>query len=209
MHRAVMVLCAAIAFTTSNVNTLAAAEDSNQMLESLLAAAHDAQSRRDFNAAAESYRKAVELEPSVPELWANLGLMYHESGKPAEAMRSFREAIRLNPSLFVPQLFVGIEFLGAKNPEAAVDFLERAEKLNPNDLQAALNLGKAYNLLNHADRAADAYSIAARLTPNDGNIWLTLGTTYLRQVESDARVMTSAYSHSPYVTLRAAETFAE
>ena len=59
MHRAVMVLCAAIAFTTSNVNTLAAAEDSNQMLESLLAAAHDAQSRRDFNAAAESYRKAV------------------------------------------------------------------------------------------------------------------------------------------------------
>jgi tetratricopeptide (TPR) repeat protein len=204
-----MVLCAAIAFTTSNVNTLAAAEDSNQMLESLLAAAHDAQSRRDFNAAAESYRKAVELEPSVPELWANLGLMYHESGKPAEAMRSFREAIRLNPSLFVPQLFVGIEFLGAKNPEAAVDFLERAEKLNPNDLQAALNLGKAYNLLNHADRAADAYSIAARLTPNDGNIWLTLGTTYLRQVESDARVMTSAYSHSPYVTLRAAETFAE
>ena len=64
-------------------------------------------------------------------------------------------------------------------------------------------------MLNHADRAADAYSIAARLTPNDGNIWLTLGTTYLRQVESDARVMTSAYSHSPYVTLRAAETFAE
>ncbi len=209
MHRAVMVLCAAIAFTTSNVNTFAAAEDSNQMLESLLAAAHDAQSRRDFNAAAESYRKAVELEPTVPELWANLGLMYHESGKPVEAMRSFREAIRLNPSLFVPQLFVGIEFLGAQNPEAAVDFLERAEKLNPNDVQAALNLGKAYNLLNHADRAADAYSIAARLTPNDGNIWLTLGTTYLQQVETDARLMTSAYSHSPYVTLRAAETFAE
>src|ERR1019366_8735479 len=47
------------------------------------------------------------------------------------------------------------------------------------------------------------------LTPNDGNIWLTLGTTYLQQVESDARVMNSAYSHLPYVILRAAETFAE
>ena len=87
--------------------------------------------------------------------------------------------------------------------------LSELRKLNPNDLQAALNLGKANSLLNHADRAADAYSIAARLTPNDGNIWLTLGTTYLQQVESDARLMNSAYGHSPYVTLRAAETFAE
>src|ERR1035438_2417680 len=111
MHRAAIIFCAAVALTSSIVNTLAAAEDPTQTLESLLAAAHDAQSRRDFSAAAESYRKAVELEPSVPELWANLGLMYHESGKPAEAMRSFKEAIRLNPSLFVPQLFLGIEFL--------------------------------------------------------------------------------------------------
>ena len=209
MHRAAIVLCAAIAFASFNENTLAAAEDSTQTLESLLAAAHDAQSRRDFNAAAESYRKAVELDPSVPELWANLGLMYHESGKPNEAMRSFKEAIRLNPSLFVPQLFMGIELLRSKKPEAAILFLEQAEKLNPKDLQAAVNLGKAHSLVSHADLAADAYSIAARLAPNDGNIWLTLGTTYLQQVESDARVMNSVYSHSPYVTLRAAETFAE
>jgi len=209
MHRLALVLCLATAFTNSIVSVIAAAEEPAQNLQSLLAEARDAQSRRDFNAAAESYRKAVELDPSVPELWANLGLMYHESGNPNEAMRSFREAIRLNPSLFVPQLFMGIELLGAKNPEAAIYFLERAEKLNPNDLQAALSLGKAYSLSNHADHAADAYSIAARLAPNDGKIWLTLGTTYLQQVESDARVMTSAYSHSPYVTLRTAETFAE
>jgi len=209
MRWATMVLCAAIAFTGSNMNAIAVAEDPKQTIQSLLAEAHDAQSRRDFSAAAESYRKAVELDPSVPELWANLGLMYHESGKPAEAMHSFKEAIRLNPSLFVPQLFMGIELLGAKNPEAAIPFLERAEKLNPNDLQAALSLGKAYSLSNHADHAAEAYSTAARLAPDDGNIWLTLGTTYLQQVESDARVMPSAYSHSPHITLRAAETFAE
>ena len=73
--------------------------------------------------------------------------MYHESGKPAEAIRSFKEAIRLNPSLFVPQLFLGIEFLGSKNPEAAIPFLEKAEKLNPNDVQAVLNLGKAYAMI--------------------------------------------------------------
>jgi len=209
MRSILFALCLTIALTISNVSAIARAEDSAQSIQSLQAEAREAQSRRDFKAAAESYRKAVELDPSIPELWANLGLMYHEAGMPHEAMRSFREAIRLNPSLFVPQLFMGIELLGGKNPEAAIPYLERALKLNPNDLQAALNLGKAHALLNHSDRAADSYAIAARLAPKDGIIWLTLGTTYLQQVESDARVMTSAYSHSPYVTLRAAETFAE
>jgi tetratricopeptide (TPR) repeat protein len=209
MHRTVSTLCLAIALTSWMGIAIATAEEPTRTVESLLAEARDAQSRRDFNAAAESYRKATILEPSVPELWANLGLMYHESGKPVEAMRSFKEAIRLNASLFVPQLFVGLEYLEARNPEAAAPFLEKAENLNPNDVQAALNLGKAYALLNHADRAADAYSKAARLAPTNGDIWLSLGTAYLQQVEDDARLMVSEYSHSAYSNLRAAETFAE
>jgi tetratricopeptide (TPR) repeat protein len=198
-----------IALTNSSVSVILFAEEPAQTLQSLLAEARDAQSKRDFNAAAESYRKATQLEPSIPELWANLGLMYHESGKSADAIHSFKEAIRLNPSLFVPQLFLGIEFLGAKNPEAAIPFLEKAEKLNPNDLQAALNLGKAYAMLDRSDHAADAYSRATRLAPNNGSTWLSLGMAYLQRVEDDARLMTSTYSHSPYVSLRTAETFAD
>ena len=209
MYRLALALCLAAAFTSSYVNAAAAAEEPTQTLQSLLAEAHDAQSRRDFIAAAESYHKAVELEPLIPELWTNLGLMYHESGKPAEAIRSFKEAIRLNPSLFVPQLFLGIEFLGSKSPEAAIPYLEKAGKLNPNDLQAAISLGKAYSLLNRADHAADAYYRATQLAPNDENAWLSLGTAYLQQVEDDARITASEYKHSAYFKLRAAETFAE
>jgi tetratricopeptide (TPR) repeat protein len=202
-------LGAAILLTISTVSGIAAAQDHEQSIQSLLADARVAQSRRDFAQAAEAYRKAVALEPSVPELWANLGLMERESGMSAEAIQSFKRAIRLNPTLFAPQLFLGIEYLKSKDPEAAIPFLENAEKLNPNDLQAALNLGKAYALSNHEDRAADAYLIATRLAPNDTSTWLNLGTAYLLQVENDARLMTSVYSHSAYVSLRAAETLAE
>ncbi|MGO9338186.1 MAG: tetratricopeptide repeat protein [Terracidiphilus sp.] len=209
MQSTVLALCLTIAFANPNVNAIVFAEAPAQTMQSLLAEARDAQSRRDFNAAAESYRKAVELDPSVPELWTNLGLMYHEAGKPVEAIRSFKEAIRLNASLFVPQLFLGIEYLESKKPEAAIPFLEKAEKLNPNDLQAALNLGKAYALMDRSDHAAAAYSRATRLAPNVGSTWLSLGMAYLQQVENDARLMTSTYSHSPYVSLRAAETLAD
>jgi tetratricopeptide (TPR) repeat protein len=202
-------LCLMIAFANPSGNVVVIAEAPAQTVQSLLAEARDAQSRRDFNAAAESYRKAIELDPSVPELWANLGLMYHELAKRDEAIQTFKKAIRLDPSLFVPQLFVGIEYMGSKNPEAAVPFLEKAKELNPNDLQAVLNLGKAYTLLDRSDRAADAYSIATGLAPNDGSTWLSLGTAYLQQVEDDARLMSADHSHSAYFNLRAAESFAE
>ena len=210
MQRTVLALCLAIAFANSDVSAIAFAETQEQTLQSLLADAATAQSRGDFASAAEFYRKATEVNPSIPELWANLGLMDHQIGKSSDAIESFKHAIRLNPSLFVPQLFLGIEYLAAKNPTAALSYLETAERLRPGDLQAALSLGSAYQMLNRPDRAAGAYLRATEIAPKNGNAWLNLGTTYLQEVENDARLMTSsAYRNSPYYNLRAAETLAE
>jgi tetratricopeptide (TPR) repeat protein len=186
-----------------------ALQDPAQAVQSLLAEAREAQARGNFADAAVSYHKAVELEPSIPELWANLGLMYHQLGKPTEAIHSFKQAARLDSSLFVPQLFLGIEYLAAKDPAAAQPYLETAEKLRPGDLQAALSLGSAYEMLDRPDRAAEVYLRATELAPKNGNAWLDLGTAHLQQVENDARVMTSAYRNSAYVMLRAAETLAD
>ncbi len=205
----VLVLCPAISFTNFNGNEMALAQDQDQALQSLLADAAVAQSRGDFSGAAESYRKAVELKPAVPEFWANLGLMYYETGRSADAIESFKHAIRLNATLYVPQLFLGIEYLKTLKPDAAVPFLETATKLNSKDPLAELSLGKAYASLNRHDRAADAFWRAIRLAPNNGEAWLGLGTVYLQQVDNDARLMTTNYSRSSYAALRAAETYAE
>jgi len=209
IKRAVLALCLAVPFTNLNVSGTALAQDHEQVLQFLLDDAAAAQSRGDFSDAAESYRKATELEPAVPEFWANLGLMYYQAGKSAEAIQSFKQAIRLNATLYVPQLFLGIEYLKTQRPDAALPLLETATRLNPKDPLAELSLGKAYAQLNRADRAADAFRRATQLAPNDGNAWLGLGTAYLQLVDSDARLMTSTYNQSPFASLRAAETFAE
>ena len=207
MHRTILGICLAIAFAGSDVSAIVAAAQ-DQTMQSLLADAATAQSRGDFASAAEFYRKATEIDPSIPELWANLGLMDHQIGKYSDAIQSFKHAISLNPSLFVPQLFLGMEYLAAKNPASALHYLETAEKLRPGDLQAALSLGSAYQLQNRPDLAAGAYLRATEIAPGNGDAWLDLGTTYLQLVENDARSMTSAYGHSAYVILRGAETLA-
>jgi tetratricopeptide (TPR) repeat protein len=204
-----LILCAVLLLAVPSVQAAGSAEDQERTLQNLLAEAGSAQARGDFAAAAESYRKAVEFDPAIPELWANLGLMDHETGKHAEAMQSFKKAIALKPSLFVPQLFLGIEYLAALDPKSALPYLKTAAKLNPKDPQAALSLGRAYAMLELGSQAAEAYWRAAHLAPNDGSAWLALGTSYLQQVENDARTLNSTYKSSPFVTLRSAETFAE
>jgi tetratricopeptide (TPR) repeat protein len=200
-----IVLTAAV----SSVAVKAAQPDSSESIQSYLAAAQQSAARKDFSAAADSYRKAVELSPESAELWTNLGLMYHETSQSSKAIKSFSEASRLKPSLYVPQLFLGIENLELKQPEAAIPFLQKAERINPKDPQASLTLGRAYSMAGNGIGASDAYWRAVTLTPRSGNAWLGLGMAYLLQVDSDARTMTRAYSNSKYDKLRASELFAE
>ena len=58
-------------------------------LESLVAAAQQAEAANDYAAAEKAYRQAVRIEPNMPELWANLGLMQQEAGDIAVAIPSF------------------------------------------------------------------------------------------------------------------------
>src|ERR1700730_6077464 len=75
-------------------------------LETLVAEAQQAQAAHDYGAAGKAYKQALQIEPSMPELWANLGLMQQEAGDIASAVSSFQRANHLNPSLYVPNLFL-------------------------------------------------------------------------------------------------------
>jgi tetratricopeptide (TPR) repeat protein len=208
MELRLLALCLAIALANLSVSAIVRAEAPEQTMQTLLAEAGTAQSKGDFAAAAHAYRKAAALEPDIPELWANLGLMDYESGNHPEAIRSFRQSIRLNPSLFVPQLFLGLEYLQSTKAQQALPHLETAVKLDPKDLRAIRTLGEAHATLGDIEKAIDLYWQAMRLNANDGSLWFDLGTSYLQQVENDARLMTSAYSDSAYVKLRSAEVLA-
>ena len=64
-------------------------------------------------------------------------------------------------------------------------------------------------MLGESEKATESYWQAIQLDPGKGDLWFDLGTSYLQQVESDARLMTSAYGDSAYVKLRSAEVLAE
>ena len=156
-------------------------------LESLVAEAQQAQAAHDYAAAEKAYKQALRIEPSMPELWANLGLMQQEAGDIASAVSSFQQANHLNPSLYVPNLFLGNDYVRTGKAPEAISFLTKAEKANRSDPQAPLALGRAYYAMGKFPAAAQEFERAVALDPNLGAAWFSLGIAHLEQVEKDAK----------------------
>jgi tetratricopeptide (TPR) repeat protein len=175
-------------------------------LESLVAEAQQAQATHDYAAAEKAYKQALRIEPSMPELWANLGLMEQEAGDIASAVSSFQQANHLNPSLYVPNLFLGNDYVRAGKASEAISFLTKAEKTNKTDPQAPLALGRAYYALGKFAAAAQEFERAVALDPRLGAGWFALGITRLNEVETDARKISSESKTSPFAGALYAES---
>jgi len=181
-------------------------QDQPSSLESLLAAAQQAQAANNYAAAAEYFKQAVKLRPNIPELRANLGLMQHESGQYSEAIRSFQETLRQKPSLYVPNLFLGIDYVRAGNAKEALPLLLKAEKMNAADPLPPLTLGRAYSSLGEYPQAIRELRRATHLDPQKGSAWFDLGIAQLNLVEEDARAMTGKYADTSYAKALYAES---
>ena len=165
-------------------------------------------SRSDFKAAAEDYRQAVKMHPESAEMWANLGLMEHEEGDYAEAIRSFQQAIRLKPGLYVPNLFLGIDSMHTGNTSAAIQFLVKAERMNKTDPEAPLELGRAYSLRaislrQHGSLAVQSSSIRNKATHGSAREWPT--STRWKRMPASCR---PTVPHSSYAQALYAESMA-
>jgi tetratricopeptide (TPR) repeat protein len=175
-------------------------------LESLVAAAQQAQGAHDFVAAASAYKEALRIEPNMAELWANLGLVQHQAGDCPNAILSFLRANRLNASLYVPNLFLGIDYLRVGQAPKAIPFLLQAEKENRTDPQAPLALGRAYRAIGKYPDAYRELARATRLDPKLGSAWFAQGIAHLDQVEADARRMTEEDKDSAFAGALYAES---
>jgi tetratricopeptide (TPR) repeat protein len=191
------------------IGVAAACCQSNNLLDSQVQSARDAQSRGDFAAAANYYQSAVALRPNVPELWSNLGLMQDVTSNYKEAIVSFQKAEHLKPELYVPNLFLGIDYLHIDEPQQAIPFLEKAGRLNPRDARAPLTLGRAYASLRDYAAAGSAYRRALELDPTNSSGWFDFGVATLSEVEMGGQMLSGEAPHSTYARALYAESLGE
>jgi tetratricopeptide (TPR) repeat protein len=173
-------------------------QEQQQEFSLLLATAKRAQSDRKFAAAAEAYKKAVQLRSDQPMLWTNLGLMQEATGDDSGAIESLRKADLLDPSLYVANLFLGIAYTHINRPREAIPFLIKAESLNHHDALAPLSLGHAYVADKNLAAAESAFRRTLTIDNRNSSAWFALGLTAINVVEIQGWKLSDEAAESPW-----------
>lgn len=96
-----------------------------------LAEGHENLKAGRWQAAIDSYKKALELDPELAVAHYFIGLVYAEQEKTDEAIESFLKAIDLDSELAEAYAALGQAQIDKENYNAAAESLERALKLKP------------------------------------------------------------------------------
>jgi adenylate cyclase len=124
--------------------------------------------------ALEASRRALELEPRLPEAWVAKGNLLFLQRKAAEAFAAFEEAIRLNPASYEAHYFYARDLFSAGRAEQSIAYYEAAERLRPEEYQppcmlsgALFSLGRRQEALAAARRALDVIDARLALQPEE------------------------------------------
>ncbi|GAN54797.1 glycosyltransferase [Tanticharoenia sakaeratensis] len=85
---------------------------------------------RNWPAAAQEYRAAVALDPTLAHIWVQLGHACKENGDLAEAEAAYRQAARLLPDDIEPWLLLGHLLALSGKPQASIDAFTEAQRLS-------------------------------------------------------------------------------
>ncbi len=129
----------------------------------------------DFDEAFAASRRALELEPRMPEAYIARAQMLSLQGRTEEAYRDFEEAIRLNPASFDAHYLYGRTCFQSGEFERAVSLYEAAIRLRPDDYAplcmlegAMIKLGRVEQHVDVARRAMQVLERRLAIAPQDG-----------------------------------------
>lgn len=132
--------------------------------------AHEELLEGNTNAAIAQYRKAIAIDPRLPDVHYELGELLNTAADPAirkQAAQEFQIALRQNP--YNEQALCSLAALALEKGEAeqAKQEYSRAVQIQPSDAGAHLGLAKALMYLNQSEKALPELQEAARLEPTD------------------------------------------
>ena len=114
----------------------------------------------------ELIKKAIGLNPQVPEAQNNLGNALRDLKRSAEALASYDKAIALKPDFAEVYNNRGSALMNIKRPEEALASYDKAIALKPDFAKAYNSRGNTLNALKRHEEALTSYDKAIALKPD-------------------------------------------
>ncbi len=145
----------------------------------LFQAARQAERAEDLAKAVSLYHDIIKLDPTIAEVWSNLGMALYNLDKYEEAISAFRKASVLKPLLLAPHLFAGLGYLKMGSPQKALAPLKAAIVIEPDQPEANLALADAYAGTEQFERAVRLLRDLLRREPKSEEVGYRLATSYI------------------------------
>ena len=167
-----------IAIAWSLVSAAGFAQDASSQIQEHFLAAQQDQQEGQLDAAAHEYEAVLRLQPTLPEAYANLGLVYYAEGKFGDSAKALAAASKLRPEMRGVSLWLGVDYVKLNKPAQGISLLRDAVHLNPNDKLAQSWLGTALWDAGQMDAALIQLRKAAAQFPDDPDLLFSLGEAY-------------------------------
>ncbi len=156
----------------------------------------------DVAAAADSYRRALRLDPRYALAYNNLGVALDDLGDHRAARESFARAAELDPSLIVARLNLSRWLASQRDPLAALTLLRELVAFHPRQADAWHVMGTVLQALQRTEDARDAFLAAIECRPSHAEARFELAhvLAQLGDTEGAARETQQALTYAPVRT---------
>jgi tetratricopeptide (TPR) repeat protein len=140
----------------------------------------------DFDAAVDSLRSAVVLQPESVDTRLNLANALVTAGKLLEAVEIYQEVLELQPARAAVWALLGKTCLQLNNPERAEQACRQALRLRPDNINARMTLGNTFRARGEHRRALDCFQEVVKQVPEHGAAHAQSGRVLHKLRQSDA-----------------------
>ncbi|HYO90226.1 MAG TPA: tetratricopeptide repeat protein, partial [Pyrinomonadaceae bacterium] len=133
-----------------------------------------------YREGAESFRRALQLEPKLALARINLAVALFNVPDIAGAQREAQAAAALAPDAPQPHYMMGLIAKSQNRTDDAIAAFQRVLKIDASDVGANVNLGQLYMQQRKFAEAIAAFRAALSVEPYNGTALYNLGTALLR-----------------------------
>jgi tetratricopeptide (TPR) repeat protein len=134
----------------------------------------------EYQAAADDFTHALEIDPTIAVGYMNRGYVYNDMRLATKAEQDFRKALELNPQYGEAHLGLAYALLQLRRSSAALKEAEVASRLLPDSESLHLVKAEAYRQRAMLARAEGEYRRALKLNPNAANSYIALADVQYR-----------------------------
>lgn len=149
-----------------------------------VALAHDGKYREAIGA----YRRAIALDPELPNIQLNLGLAYFKLRDLAHAAPAFERALRADAGNFQVQALLGMSYFGLGRFADAVAPFEKATGAQPENVELRHKLAESCLYSGHYTQALREFEALLRAHPDSAPVHMFAAQALDALGESDAAI---------------------